>query len=185
MERMAETILESTMVTEISFKPRLIFDSGDEVTRGVFTKTDNDITLHPAYLPSRQNLVELVDRLKARHPQLGTFKLVIEYNTFGTDSDDFPNDNRILDFEYHEDAEDTRPRLIGENMDLRHQHLAADDHRFTYQVYPSIVKACYDQLAQDAEALRQEVALEAANLQDAVPRGNEAAAVQNGDDGVD
>jgi hypothetical protein len=185
MERMAETVLEFTKVAEISFKPRLIFDSGDEVTRGVFTKTDNDVTLHPACLPSRQDLVELVDRLKARHPQLETFKLVIEYNTFGTDSDDFPKGNMILDFEYREEAEDQRPRLIGENMDLRGQPLVADDHRFTYEAYSSVIKACYDQLVQDAEALRQEVALEAANLQEALPTGTGAAAVQDVEDGVD
>jgi hypothetical protein len=70
-------------------------------------------------------------------------------------------------------------------MDLRGQPLVADDHRFTYEAYSSVIKACYDQLVQDAEALRQEVALEAANLQEALPTGTGAAAVQDVEDGVD
>jgi hypothetical protein len=174
---MTQCILEETKVTDISLKPRLVFDCLDSVMRNAFTKVDDRIAMHPAYLPSRQTLVSWVDRLKAGNSQLKTFKLVIEFNTFDTDLNDLPEHNKLLDFEYRENAEHRRP-IIQENMDLRHQQLEANARQFTYQDSQSAVAACYDQLIRDAEASRQGEALAGVNAQAGLPPGDGAVVIQ-------
>jgi hypothetical protein len=174
------------VATEISLKPRLLLGCTDDIMQGGFSKTDNGVTLQPPFLPSRQMLVAWVCRLKARHPQLKTFKLVIEYNTAAIDeARDYPENSTILIFEYRQDAEERSLPLIQEIGDLRDPQLEEHGHQFTYQVSQSAITACYVQLMQEAEALRHEQALAMANVRADLPAGNGAAAVPDEADAVD
>jgi hypothetical protein len=176
-------LLAATTVVDISLKIRLVFACTDEVTRGVFMKTDDVVTLHPAYLPSRQELVAWIEQLKAGVSRLKTFKLVIEYDTYENFSHYHPENNKILQFQYRENAE-SKPPSIQENMDLRTQQSEADNHQFTYQVWPTAITACYEDLIYEAETSPiQEAAAAraaaAANIQAGLTPGNVAAGVAN------
>jgi hypothetical protein len=188
LEQVIESVVEHTGITRISLRARLVFDCSNAVMLVGFSGTEDGLKLHPALLPSSDTLVAWVLRLKARHSQLTIFKLVIEYDTIDTDSEDLPENNEILQFEYREvkeDEDDHQQIFTRENMDLHSQPSEADDNRFRYQVYPSLIKACYDQLVQDAEALRQEEALGAADMQAGLLADNEAAGAPNRGGGAD
>jgi ferredoxin-NADP reductase len=153
-------------ITAISLRARLVFDSHDDVLLGVFSETDNGNTLHPAYLPPESILVEWVRRSIARHPQLETFKLVVEYNTF---HDNFPIDERMLEFEYQEAKAHPsvyQPPPLTEKMDLRNQRAEADARQYRYTIYPAVVQACHDRLVKEAETTREQDALEEADVEE-------------------
>lgn len=169
LEQLTEPIFQATQISKISLRPRLMFDSDDEVHQNVFTKTDRGRTLHPDYLPSREILVEWVHRLKARHKRLETFILDLTYSTLEADASNFPTDNTILKFEYHDvqvDMDDYERPVIHDNMDLRDPRMEADSRQFRYTVYPEIIHVCYERLVREAEALREQEALEAAAARD-------------------
>jgi hypothetical protein len=124
---------------------RLVFDCSAEVMSEGFTQTGDGVELHPAFLPSSDTLVAWARRLKACHSRLNTFKLVIEYDTVEVYPEDFPEDNEILQFEYREakEDEDVHQRIdVGEDEDLHSQPSGADDDRFRYAIYPTLIKAC-------------------------------------------
>jgi hypothetical protein len=165
LEPVVESAIE-TGATAISIRPRLSFGSSDTIISGIFTKTDDDIALHPAYLPSRDLFVAWARRLKARHTHLQTFKVAIAYSTFETDAENFPENNEMLVFKYCEaemDAESYSMPDIRDNMDLRNQQVDADAHQFQYQIYPDAIRDCYHRVLQDAEILRQEEEREVAH----------------------
>jgi hypothetical protein len=144
-----------TGITAISLKPRLVFDSKEEGTEDVFTKTNNSVTIASDYLPSRSILVEWVRRSKAKHPRLETFKLVLVYITcLGFNSDSSQEDKKLLEFEYRDANADTEAYgqpAIEEQMDLCAQQDEAEARQFRYTVFPDAAQACYDRLMAEAE----------------------------------
>jgi hypothetical protein len=145
----------ATAITAISLKPRLVFDSSDDVTLGVFTKTSDSVILHSDYLPTRSILVEWVRRSKAKHPRLQTFKLVLVYITcLGFNSDHSQKDKKLLEFEYRDanaGTESYGQPAIEEQLDLRAQQAEAKARQFRYTVFPDAAQACYDRLMAEAE----------------------------------
>jgi hypothetical protein len=57
LEEVLDSAVEGTGITRVSLMTRLEFDYEDDVTSGVFTKTDDEVILQPAYLPSLDTLV--------------------------------------------------------------------------------------------------------------------------------
>jgi hypothetical protein len=154
---------------------------------GVFANTDQGATLHAAYLPSRDLLVNPLRRLTWHCPIIKRFKLVLEYTTFECllEVETYPKDNVILEFEYRKSEPDTgdyRPPPTGDNLDLRNQWANAYDFQFRYTVYPETITACYERLFKEAEALREEEALETAEIQVAEGAENDVAGVGGVDD---
>jgi hypothetical protein len=125
-----------TGATAISIRPRLSFGSSDTIISGIFTKTDDGIALHPAYLPSRDFFVAWARRLKSRHPHLKTFKVAIAYSTFESDAQNFPENNEMLLFKYCE----AEREADGYSMpDIREN------------IHPNAIRDCYHRVLQDAE----------------------------------
>jgi hypothetical protein len=161
-EQAVESAVKGTEVIGVSFMSLLVFHGHDSVTRDAFSQTDDVVKLHQSLLPSPDALIAWVSRLKALHSQLRAFRLIIEYDLMEAD---LPDDNVILTFEYHEAAEDAGayPQPLNrEDKDLRFQHLDGITDQCRYEVYPNLVKACYDSLVRDAETLREEAEHEAA-----------------------
>jgi hypothetical protein len=179
-EQVVESAVKGTEVTGVSFMSRLVFHCHDQVIRDAFSQTDDEVKLHQSLLPSPDTLIAWVSRLKARHPQLRAFRIVIEYDLMKSD---LPDDNVNLAFEYHEATEDAGvyPQASNrEDKDQRFRNIDAITDQCRYQLYPDLVKACYDALLRDAEALRQQAALEGEDARAALPRGNDAAVVTDG-----
>jgi hypothetical protein len=129
----------------------------------VFTSTNDDIGLHTAYLPSRDILIELVRRVKGNHPQLKSFKLVIEFSFIGFRDDNIPEDDHILKSEYREDGSDAgddwRP-FIADNKDLCSPPdsavAQADASWFQYAVFSDVIRTGYERLVHDSEVMERE-----------------------------
>lgn len=181
-EQVIESAIRGTEVSGVSFNFRLVFSCAEHVTTGAFIPNHDAMELDELLLPSQNTLIAWVSRLRARHSQLRAFRIIIEYDLMEAD---LPDDNVILAFEYHEAAEDAgvypRPSN-GEDKDQRFRNLDAITDQCRYQLYPDLVRACYDALLRDAEVLRQQAVLEGDNAQAALPRGNGAAVVTDGAD---
>jgi hypothetical protein len=165
-------------ITTLSFRPRLLFDCSEVTRQSLFTETNDDLKLDSAYLPSRDALVESMSRLKALHPQLRTFKLVLEFSTFDTFLDKDWDYKTLLEFEYREADTDSvdYPRLpFCQNMDLRGEPMKENtpSYQVRYVIHSDAIRDCYDQLVwedegeveREAERIRQPEALQAANGQ--------------------
>jgi hypothetical protein len=180
LEQVIDSAIKGTEVTGVSFSCRFVFYCDDQVTTEAFIQTGDAVTLRQVLLPSRDTLVAWVGRLKARHPQLRAFRVNIDYDLIEAD---MPDVNEILEFEYHEaaaDAEDSSQPSIREGMDLGFQRVDAVANQCRYEVYPCVIRACYDALLRDAETLRQQAALEGDDAQVALPRSNGDAGVPDG-----
>ena len=95
LEKLIEPIFQATKITKISLRPRFMFDCADEVQQNVFTETVQGQMLHHDFLPSREDLIRWVYRLKARYKQLKTFILDLTYATLDGD-DNHLADNTFL-----------------------------------------------------------------------------------------
>jgi hypothetical protein len=151
LEEVIECALQATPISRISLRVRLNFDRVDNQT--IFTTTNDDIGLDPAYLPSRDTLIALIGRIRRNHSQLKSFKLAMDYSFLTFYDNDIPEDNKILDFEYRADvpeASDHWRPLVRDNMDLRSlsedTDTQADSSQYQYAVFPSEIRACYEQL---------------------------------------
>lgn len=121
-------------------------------------------------------------QLKAQYSHIQRFRLVVEYNTnfFGPDWE-FPEDTKILGFEYRkmkEEAGECMRPPFQQNMDLRDFQAEADTNQYRYTTYPHVIKACHEQLLEDSEARRQEEAIEAAAAQIVVAAGDDVGGVE-------
>lgn len=137
--------------------------------RDVFTKTNEGVALHPVYLPSRDKLAGWVRRHKMRHSHLQSFKLAIEYGTLGVYLDDFPDDNKLLDFEYRENQADTYDnsrQAVQQDMEPGKEWPDVSAYCFHYAVYPRVINVLYDKVIVNNIAMRRELGeLDAADSQ--------------------
>jgi hypothetical protein len=159
IEQLTESALEATPATDISLKMRLDLGGNDEtgvaLMLPLFEGTGDDMTMHPAYLPSHDTVVTSVRRMKARHPRMKRFRLAIGYSV-----DEYVSPDNVFYFEYLEptaDEDSYQPQNNREYTDLRNQQDDTDSSHFRYTVYPEVIRACYDELMKEAAVIQARV----------------------------
>jgi hypothetical protein len=74
LERIVETVVEEHPVKTLSVRPLFYFHVEQEVLSTVFTKTADIVTLHSAYMPTEERLVQWAERLRALNSNLECFQ---------------------------------------------------------------------------------------------------------------
>jgi hypothetical protein len=125
--------------TAISLMARLIFDPSFPVMENIFLEGRGEVTMHPSCVPNRDSMAEWARRLKGRHPRLKKFRFVVEYSAFNIDATDFPEDNKLLVFDYNEEdvtSATPQPSLLGGSSELQDHRADVDEQYFRYTTYP-------------------------------------------------
>jgi hypothetical protein len=157
LERIVETVVEEHPVKTLSVRPLFYFHVEQEVLSTVFTKTADIVTLHSAYMPTEERLVQWAERLRALNSNLECFQLEMRYTGYMDDIHDnkhFFHRGSMLHFEYAKDGEFIEPIC-----DESHKHSTtirpipdaarSDDMnregaRCRYVVCPGYVQRCYE-----------------------------------------
>jgi hypothetical protein len=152
IEEIIASVVKDHSIAILNVRPVFYFVEEEDLEAMLFTQTDNTVTLHSAFMPTEERLLQWVDRLRVMDPHLERFRLEMSFNGLNNDSDDeyakfgeFTN-LRCVESHQHVTVIRTMPdATTSENADC----VNFSSYRYVY--CPGHVKRCYDMLVGTAQ----------------------------------